>query len=170
MRVNFDPSLGDENIFEDIHKVIELADLMTEAHRRASRHGMVIIDRTARLVRSALAEHELITVNSSGTHRPGKADQPVCPAPWTHLWIARTGEAKFCLQGETIGDVTQSSIHEVYNSPTARRIRRSFLAGDYTSCKRRQCPRGIRNVGTGLGAAPDEFDEQRLSCVRDAME
>lgn len=170
LRVNFDPGLADEDIFTDVYKVIEYADLMAEARRRAGEYGIEIIDRTSRLVRDTLRTYGLLP--AVGTRAPGRDrtghEMPVCPAPWTDLWIARNGEARFCRHGATIGNVLDGSIGDVVNSEAAQEVRRRFVAGDYSSCKRGSCPRGIANVGTGRGETPHEFETQRVELRRRA--
>lgn len=167
MRVNFDPTLADEDIFTDPWKLIELADLMAEVHRRAAGYGIDIIDRASRPLRRALAAHDLIPPGSPRTDDQDRLRRmPVCPAPWGDLWIGRDGGARFCLQGTPIGNVNEASIHDVYNSETAGRIREAFVDGDYGSCKREQCPRGIHNVGTKRGDPPVDAETQRVEIAR----
>ena len=63
---------------------------------------------------------------------------------------------RFCRQGALLGNIANASLLDLYNNDVARGIRRDFVAGDYSSCNTKTCPRGISNLGTNRGDSPTD--------------
>jgi len=70
-------------------------------------------------------------------------NDPFCSYPFENVEIRPTGEVYFCCQGwireNSIGNIYKTPFHEIWNSDTARAIRRSILNGDYKFCDRKIC-------------------------------
>lgn len=66
---------------------------------------------------------------------PAPAVGPTCPAPFTTLVIDPDGTARVCCKTWVkIGNVTTSSLSDVWHSRTARRFRTLMNAGNYRWC------------------------------------
>ncbi|MCC7202155.1 MAG: radical SAM protein [Nitrospirae bacterium] len=66
-----------------------------------------------------------------------------CDAPWNELYIWRNGDVRICCTSPTvIGNVNDSSIPEIWNSPIAREVRKRILNGNYAKDCQKNCHRG----------------------------
>jgi MoaA/NifB/PqqE/SkfB family radical SAM enzyme len=66
-----------------------------------------------------------------------------CLRPWSHLELASTGNAYLCCPSwlpMSVGNIKQSSAHEIWNSAEAKAIRESVQDGSFRYCSKTQCP------------------------------
>ena len=55
-------------------------------------------------------------------------DNPACLKPWENIIVYADGKVKFCcFISSELGNLNHQEFSEIWNGPTARRIRRQFL-------------------------------------------
>lgn len=66
---------------------------------------------------------------------------PLCPNPWTTLFVAENGDAHLCFLAEPVGNLYEVPLASVWNSPRALAKRSHMLAGRYlaSGCSERWC-------------------------------
>jgi MoaA/NifB/PqqE/SkfB family radical SAM enzyme len=63
---------------------------------------------------------------------------PPCQKPWTHLYVDWTGNAMVCpFHAQSVGNIKEQSIDEIWHGPQIQEIRKSFLSHDYQACNPR---------------------------------
>lgn len=62
--------------------------------------------------------------------------RPACLAPWRSLVVTTWGDVLFCpnMAGTPLGNIHESAVHDIWNSPRAVEIRQSVARGDYRFC------------------------------------
>lgn len=65
-----------------------------------------------------------------------EAAPPRCMAPWKGLYVDRLGQVAFCcMSNMTLGNLNQSTIHEIWNGHRAQVFRKRIRADDYRYCQ-----------------------------------
>jgi len=66
---------------------------------------------------------------------------PLCPNPWTTLFVSENGDVHLCFLAEPIGNLYQAPVIAAWNSPAALAKRRRMTAGRYVAsgCSPRWC-------------------------------
>jgi len=66
---------------------------------------------------------------------PGWGDVPICPSPWTEMFIQADGKVRACcFSPEVLGDLHDQTLPEIWNGPRYQSLRRRILARDYSAC------------------------------------
>jgi MoaA/NifB/PqqE/SkfB family radical SAM enzyme len=75
------------------------------------------------------------------TATPAQNGIPLCPNPWTTLFIAESGDVHLCFLSEPIGNLYQAPLISIWNSPSALAKRSHMIAGRYVAsgCSPRWC-------------------------------
>lgn len=66
-----------------------------------------------------------------------------CGKPFSHFETTESGDVYVCCPSYlpvSIGNIHQSDVDEIWNSPIAQELRRSVLEGDFRYCSRLSCP------------------------------
>ena len=65
----------------------------------------------------------------------------LCPNPWTTLFVAENGDVHLCFLSEPIGNLYQTPLVSLWNSPAALAKRSRMIAGQYVAsgCSPRWC-------------------------------
>lgn len=75
--------------------------------------------------------------------KPGKRDY-FCSEPWTGIFSIRTNGDVVCCPCYAkvhIGNIEQSSLHEIWNGERIRRMREAFARGELPpECENQICP------------------------------
>lgn len=85
-----------------------------------------------------------------------------CPNPWTTLFIGEAGSAHLCFLSEAIGNLYESPLAAIWNSPRAIAKRSQVIAGRYSEsgCSKQWC--GWRD---GRPASPRERFQVSLAAM-----
>lgn len=97
-----------------------------------------------------------------------KYGESFCCAPWNTVWTGSNGDIKFCCAStDVLGNISNKTIEEIYNSPLAKQLRVKFLRGEKpegcTSCWDKE--RG----GTSIGHARWLSNEQGKNVIDDSV-
>jgi len=97
-----------------------------------------------------------------------KYGKSFCCAPWNTVWTGSNGDIKFCCAStDVLGNISTSSVEEIYNSPLAKNLRTRFLKGEKpegcTTCWDRE------KGGTSVGHARDLSNEQGKDVIDDSV-
>ena len=119
-----------EDILLDREKVEHFLFLKKEAEGKARDAGVVFNDRTQNAIldnfpdlKEGVQPEERKTFGKYPDH---------CRVPYENILITPTGDVKFCCTSRTvIGNVNLASIHSIWNSRAAQRMRRRLIKGDY---------------------------------------
>jgi len=144
-----DPSLDARETITDPGEVCELHGLLREALPEARRHFHGI--RTSGLT-SLFEAHGLDTSflreESEGLYPNGEdlvagppAATPLCPNPWTTLFVVENGDVHLCFLAEPVGNLYEAPLAAIWNSPAALAKRSDMIAGRYlrSGCSKRWC-------------------------------
>jgi hypothetical protein len=65
----------------------------------------------------------------------------LCPNPWTTLFVTEAGDVHICFLAEPIGNVYETPLAEIWNSPRAVATRSRLIMGRYraANCSERSC-------------------------------
>jgi MoaA/NifB/PqqE/SkfB family radical SAM enzyme len=69
----------------------------------------------------------------------GKAESPVCNAPWVSAVIEADGAVRPCFFHHSLGNIHESGLEEIVNGEAARSFRRSLRIADNPICQRCVC-------------------------------
>lgn len=87
-----------------------------------------------------------------------------CLTPFNSIHINPAGNVNICLcpswQPTFIGNIYQSSLQELLDSPLARAIRKSIIDGTYSYCNENQCPLIINDALNSWDAVPANIQHQ----------
>jgi len=88
-------------------------------------------------------------------------DGALCPNPWTTLFVAENGDVHVCFLSEPIGNLYESSISRMWNSPRAMAQRSDMIGGRYleSGCSPRWC--SFREGKKAAPPRPDTLAELR---------
>ena len=97
-----------------------------------------------------------------------KYGESFCCAPWNTVWTGPNGDIKFCCAStDVLGNISESSIEEIYNSPLAKNLRTQFLKGEKpegcTTCWDRE------KGGSSVGHARWYSNEQGKAVIDDSI-
>ena len=81
-----------------------------------------------------------------------------CPNPWTTLFVTENGDISLCFLSEPVGNLYETPLIEIWNSPRAIAKRSHMLAGRYTEsgCSKLWC-----DWRDGKGTHPPDVDSWR---------
>lgn len=131
----------ERNIFRDRARTMEYLEYRKEADARARELGIRVQDRTRNTIMYAMPDLK-DRLELSGNEIMGKWPG-CCDAPWTELYIWRNGDARICCTSSTIlGNINDSSVRELWNSPAAVDVRKRILKGNYQRDCQKNCHRG----------------------------
>ena len=84
----------------------------------------------------------------------------MCPNPWTNMFVTACGKVHLCFLAEPIGNLYQTPLAEIWNSPRALAIRSRLVSGRYlaAACSEPSC--AWREGRTP--ASPDQDETKRL--------
>jgi hypothetical protein len=98
---------------------------------------------------------------------------PLCPNPWTTLFVVENGDVHLCFLATPIGNLYQTPLATIWNSPAALAKRSDMIAGRYlkSGCSERWCS---WRDGKPAGSAPSlsslvEEMKQLAGRARDAQ-
>jgi len=83
------------------------------------------------------------SLSKGGAGRQKDLHGKFCGKPWEQFEVHPDGNAWVCCPSwlpTPIGNCLKQSIEEVWNSPTAQKIRRSILDGSFRYCTHEECP------------------------------
>jgi MoaA/NifB/PqqE/SkfB family radical SAM enzyme len=142
------PTLEAEEAIRDRAEVCELRDLLLAELPRAKRQFRAV--RTCGLT-SLLHEHGLdaafLEEGTDGLYPDSngminKADGlPLCPNPWTTLFVAENGDVHLCFLAEPVANLYETPLAAVWNSRAALAKRSRMISGRYRAagCSERWC-------------------------------
>lgn len=97
-----------------------------------------------------------------------KYGESFCCAPWNTVWTGSNGDVKFCCAStDVLGNISNNTIEEIYNSPVAKQLRKQFLKGEK--------PEGCitcwdkERGGTSIGHARWYSNEQGKNVIDDSV-
>jgi MoaA/NifB/PqqE/SkfB family radical SAM enzyme len=104
----------------------------------------------------------------------GRALQRACPAPFKHFEVDTRGEVHVCCPGwlkqrKNIGNLKDSGLMEIWNSPSARAFRESVYDGTYRFCNEEICPY-LKNNNLPLVQSLDEEIRSIVSLRRTKLD
>jgi len=67
--------------------------------------------------------------------RPRNGGFELCPNPWTTLFVTESGDVHLCFLSEPIGNLYETPLAEIWNSPQALAKRSRMIAGRYLASK-----------------------------------
>ena len=79
--------------------------------------------------------------DSDDLARQQPAGIPLCPNPWTTLFVAENGDVHLCFLAEPVGNLYEAPLAAIWNSPRALAKRSNMIAGRYlaSGCSERWC-------------------------------
>jgi MoaA/NifB/PqqE/SkfB family radical SAM enzyme len=166
-----DPSIDARETIVDRAEVEDLHSLLREALPDARRHLRAV--RTSGLT-SLFEAHGLDTSflreQSDGLYPNGgdlvakpAATIPLCPNPWTTLFVVENGDVHLCFLATPVGNLYETSLAAIWNSPAALAKRSDMIAGRYlqSGCSERWC--------SWREGKPAAAPEPTLAALRDEM-
>jgi len=144
-----EPALAAQEAIIEAGEVRELHALMKEAMPAARRRFRSV--RTSGLT-SLFDAHGLdaaflneetdgLYPDSEDLAAPQPAGIPLCPNPWTTLFVAENGDVHLCFLSEPVGNLYETPLAAVWNSPRALAKRSDMISGRYlrSGCSARWC-------------------------------
>ncbi|MCZ2074714.1 MAG: radical SAM protein [Bryobacterales bacterium] len=117
---------------------------------------------------SFLEEEQCGLYPESGVFDRGRDGFALCPNPWTTLFVAENGNVHLCFLSEPIGNLYETPLSRLWNSPAAVAKRSDIIAGRYAAsgCSQRWCSwregnRRAPSDGKGIRQLLAEFGEMR---------
>jgi len=88
-----------------------------------------------------LEEEQCGLYPESGIFDRGRDGFALCPNPWTTLFVAENGNVHLCFLSEPIGNLYETPLSRLWNSPAAAAKRSDIIAGRYAAsgCSQRWC-------------------------------
>jgi MoaA/NifB/PqqE/SkfB family radical SAM enzyme len=85
----------------------------------------------------------------------------LCPNPWTTMFVAENGDVLVCFLSEPIGNLYETPINRLWNSPQTMAKRSDMVAGRYleSGCSTRWCSWGV--VKKAPAPRPEKLVELR---------
>jgi MoaA/NifB/PqqE/SkfB family radical SAM enzyme len=103
--------------------------------------------------------------------KPGNGERLFCAQPFTRFEVlggGQRGDVFPCCQSwitKSLGNMTEKSVQEVWNSKAARDIRRSILDGSFKYCRADVCPY-LQRIDGPVQRVEDVKDERLLEIIR----
>jgi MoaA/NifB/PqqE/SkfB family radical SAM enzyme len=127
-------------VYQILQKLLPLGRLRFRAIRTS---GFTSLFREHRLDASFLREHseglypdsEGLTGAASSDASPTSTEDrvPLCPNPWTTLFVAENGDVHVCFLAEPVGNLYQAPLISIWNSPAALAKRSRMISGRYVA-------------------------------------
>lgn len=132
-----------EDLFEDQDSTRKFLSLRSDAERLAEKLKIKIIDRTQNTIISNFPQ--LLERSPHDSDRVLGKYPKHCRIPYDEIYIDAHGNVRFCCTSlVVIGNINRSSIQEIWNSPSAIRMRRNLVKGDYSMACMQNCVRGYK--------------------------
>jgi MoaA/NifB/PqqE/SkfB family radical SAM enzyme len=171
MRVNAEntartPTLVDDEAITSPLEVAELHGVLREAlswgrrHLRAIRvSGLATLFAAHGLDTSFLREEGEGLYPESDDLRTAAGGFELCPNPWTLMFITESGNVHLCFLSEPIGNLYETPLAEIWNSPKALAKRSRMISGRYVAaaCSEPSC--SWREGGVPV---PSDRDQTKL--------
>ncbi len=161
-----EPSLNEDESIRSPAEVLELHALLRDALPEARRHfravrtsGLTSLFELHGLDAAFLSEEcEGLYPDSDGL-LPASEPIPLCPNPWTNLFVAETGDVHLCFLSEPIGNLYQEPLAAIWNSPAALAKRSDLISGRYVAsrCSAQWC--SWREGKTAVAVPSAEMEE-----------
>jgi MoaA/NifB/PqqE/SkfB family radical SAM enzyme len=125
-----------------------------------------LLEKTLRSPRSPLA-----ALSKIRPRKPGNGERLFCAQPFTRFEVlggGQRGDVFPCCQSwitKSLGNMTEKSVQEVWNSKAARDIRRSILDGSFKYCRADVCPY-LQRIDGPVQRVEDVKDERLLEIIR----
>jgi MoaA/NifB/PqqE/SkfB family radical SAM enzyme len=80
-------------------------------------------------------DHQIKTLDLSTEEIRKALPENFCPLPFTHLFLYPTGKVFPCCEsGYNLGDLTKSTVEEIWNGEKLHSLREEFLTGNIKTC------------------------------------
>lgn len=144
-----EPKLAEDEALADAGEIAELYTLMQgslPAARRRFRSirisGLTSLFEVHGLDAGFLQEGSRgLYPNSGDLAQDDAAGTPLCPNPWTTMFVAENGDVHLCFLAEPVGNLYEAPLAEIWNSPRALAKRSHMISGRYlaSGCSARWC-------------------------------
>lgn len=162
------PTLAQDEAITDPREVLELHSLLRGALHSERRHfhairvsGLTTLFAAHGLDSSFLHEEADGLYPESDDLRPPDQTFELCPNPWTTLFITESGNVHLCFLAEPIGNLYQTPLAEIWNSPNALAQRSHMIAGRYAAAKCSKPSCSWREGCEPTPASPEELSQLR---------
>ena len=141
------PSLADDEVISSPEEIRELHALLREIFMRERGHfEMIRSSGLTTLFDEQGLDSKFLNEESNGLY-PNSDDLiadrgfELCPNPWTTLFVIENGDVHLCFLSESVGNLYEASLAEIWNSPRAVAKRGDMAAGRYlaSGCSRQWC-------------------------------
>ncbi len=141
-----EPSLVRDEVIAEPDEIRDLYNLVRDLVPRARRRfrairtsGLTSLFESQGLETSFLQEASDGLYPDSDDLKP--ADGSLCPNPWTTLFVAENGDVHLCFLAKPVGNVYETPLASIWNSPAALAKRSHMIAGRYlaSGCSERWC-------------------------------
>jgi MoaA/NifB/PqqE/SkfB family radical SAM enzyme len=158
-----EPHLAEREAIVDSHEASELYALLREALPRARRCFRIVrVSGLQTLFEKHGYDASFLLERENGLY-PDSADLltspagsfELCPNPWTTLFVAENGGVHLCFLAEPVGNLYESPLVEIWNSPKAVARRLRMIQGKYmaSGCSSRWCSWREGKAAPPVGAA-----------------
>jgi MoaA/NifB/PqqE/SkfB family radical SAM enzyme len=140
--------LARDEVIHSVDEVTELHGLLQNALSRARSDfrairvsGLTTLFAAHGLDPSFLREGGDGLYPESDDLRPESGNFELCPNPWTTLFVTESGNVHICFLSEPIGNLYQTPLVEIWNSPKALAKRSRMISGHYleAACSEPSC-------------------------------
>jgi MoaA/NifB/PqqE/SkfB family radical SAM enzyme len=147
-----EPTLVRDEVISETAEVLQLYTLLRRLLPAARRHFRAV--RTSGFTtlfsengldaRFLMEESDGLYPDSAGmvSEAPAAEDRiSLCPNPWTTLFVAENGDVHLCFLSEPVGNLYQTPLVAIWNSPAALAKRSRMISGQYVAsgCSPRWC-------------------------------
>jgi hypothetical protein len=166
------PTLAREERISEPEEIRELFDIMRAAapaarqcFRRLSTSGLTSLFESQGLDSSFLREETDGLYPNSEDLKPQEDGVPLCPNPWTTLFVAENGDVHLCFLSEPVGNLYEEPLAAIWNCPHALIKRSRMILGRYeeSGCSAHWC-----SWREGKKAPPGPSEE--LQALREEMD
>lgn len=173
-----EPLFAQNEQITDPVEIAELYTLMRETLPRARRHfRMIRVSGLQSLFESQGYDSAFLQEQQNGLYpdsdqlvadpqtqegadpQNAPASFELCPNPWTTLFVTERGDVHLCFLSEPLGNLYESPLVEIWNSPNAIAKRLKMIRGKYmaSGCASHWCGWREGKVATPLDAATAEL-------------
>ena len=138
-----DEAIAEEAEIRELHTLVE--GVLPGARRRfrsIRTSGLTSLFEALGLSTTFLREETEGLYPDSGDLAPEEpASIPLCPNPWTTLFVAENGDVHLCFLAEPVGNLYEAPLTDIWNSPRALAKRSHMISGRYlaSGCSSRWC-------------------------------
>jgi MoaA/NifB/PqqE/SkfB family radical SAM enzyme len=142
------PTLVQNEFIASRHEVLELHGILREALRSARGSFRAIrLSGLATLFASHGLDGSFLREDMDGLYpesddlRPDTGVFDLCPNPWTTMFVTESGNVHLCFLSEPIGNLYETPLTEIWNSPQALAKRSRMISGRYiaSACSEQSC-------------------------------